>query len=56
MMVLLFVGGSRFIYRILRRAKRMILPESDKVRVMVMVIGAGDAGSMVIREMQRYDS
>jgi FlaA1/EpsC-like NDP-sugar epimerase len=53
MLILLFVGGSRFSYRILRRAKRMIIPESDKVRV--MVIGAGDAGSMVIREMQRHD-
>jgi FlaA1/EpsC-like NDP-sugar epimerase len=53
MLILLFVGGSRFSYRILRRAKRVIIPESDKVRV--MVIGAGDAGSMVIREMQRHD-
>ncbi|MDF2530973.1 MAG: polysaccharide biosynthesis protein [Clostridia bacterium] len=53
MIMLLFIGGSRFSYRILRRAKRIIIPESDKVRV--MVIGAGDAGSMVIREMQRHD-
>lgn len=53
MLILLFVGGSRFSYRILRRAKRVLIPESDKVRV--MVIGAGDAGSMVIREMQRHD-
>jgi FlaA1/EpsC-like NDP-sugar epimerase len=53
MLILLFVGGSRFSYRILRRAKRIVIPESDKVRV--MVIGAGDAGSMVIREMQRHD-
>ena len=53
MLILLFVGGSRFSYRILRRAKRFIIPESDKVRV--MVIGAGDAGSMVISEMQRHD-
>ncbi|OGO76578.1 MAG: nucleoside-diphosphate sugar epimerase [Clostridiales bacterium GWB2_37_7] len=53
MLVLLFVGGSRFSYRILRRAKRIIIPENDKVRV--MVIGAGDAGSMVIREMQSHD-
>jgi FlaA1/EpsC-like NDP-sugar epimerase len=53
MLILLFVGGSRFSYRILRRAKRAIISESDKIRV--MVIGAGDAGSMVIREMQRHD-
>lgn len=53
MLVLLLVGGSRFSYRILRRAKRVLVPESDKVRV--MVIGAGDAGSMVIREMQGHD-
>jgi len=53
MLILLFVGGSRFSYRILRRAKRIIIPENDKVRV--MIIGAGDAGSMVIREMQRHD-
>jgi len=53
MLILLFVGGSRFSYRILRRAKKAFVPENDKVRV--MVIGAGDAGSMVIREMQRHD-
>lgn len=53
MLILLFIGGSRFSYRILRRAKRVLVPESDKVRV--MVVGAGDAGSMVIREMQRHD-
>lgn len=53
MLILLFVGGSRFSYRILRRAKRIVISESDKIKV--MVIGAGDAGSMVIREMQRHD-
>ncbi|MDF2801240.1 MAG: nucleoside-diphosphate sugar epimerase [Anaerocolumna sp.] len=53
MLVFLFIGGSRFSYRILRRAKRIVIPESNKVRV--MVIGAGDAGSMVIREMQRHE-
>jgi FlaA1/EpsC-like NDP-sugar epimerase len=53
MLILLFIGGSRFSYRILRRAKRVLVPEDNKVRV--MIIGAGDAGSMVIREMQRHD-
>jgi FlaA1/EpsC-like NDP-sugar epimerase len=53
MLVLLFIGGNRLSYRVLRRAKRVLIPGSDKVRV--MIIGAGDAGSMVIREMQRHD-
>jgi FlaA1/EpsC-like NDP-sugar epimerase len=53
MLMLLFVGGSRFSYRILRRAKKAMIPDDGKVRV--MIIGAGDAGSMVIREMQRHE-
>lgn len=53
MLIFIFVGGSRFSYRILRRAKRVLIHESDKIRV--MIVGAGDAGSMVIREMQRHE-
>jgi FlaA1/EpsC-like NDP-sugar epimerase len=53
MLMLLFIGGSRFAYKILRSAKRIMVTEGDKIRV--MVIGAGDAGSMVIREMQRHE-
>jgi FlaA1/EpsC-like NDP-sugar epimerase len=53
MLILIFVGGSRFAYRILRRAKRVITPEINKIKV--MIVGAGDAGSMVIREMQMHE-
>lgn len=53
MLNFLFVGGFRFSYRVFRRAKSMIVDKSDKIRV--MIIGAGDAGSMVIREMQTHD-
>lgn len=53
MLTLLFIGGSRFGYRVLRRAKRKLMPEGDKIKV--MVVGAGDAGSMVIREIQKHE-
>lgn len=45
-----FVGGSRFVYRILGRAK-LVLFKDDLCRKRVLVIGGGEAGSMVIKEM-----
>jgi FlaA1/EpsC-like NDP-sugar epimerase len=49
-----FVGGTRFIFRILAEtsssaADRALIPSRRKK--WVLVIGAGDAGAMVVREM-----
>lgn len=50
----IFIGGSRLSYRILRRLNNFVRSDkADKSRV--MVIGAGEAGSMVIKELQKHD-
>ena len=53
-MIVGFTGLSRILYRILRRYKsissRLLLKEYRKV----MVVGAGEAGAMVIRELQGH--
>lgn len=50
----IFIGGSRLSYRIIRRLNNFVRNDkADKSRV--MVIGAGEAGSMVIKELQRHD-
>lgn len=54
MLSLLFIGGSRFSYRVMRRAKRRITVSNDRIRV--MIVGAGEAGSMVIKEMQGHEN
>ncbi len=51
---LVFVGGTRFVFRVLAEsppstASRSILPTRRKK--WVLVVGAGDAGAMVVREM-----
>lgn len=49
----LALGGVRLSYRISRRVKNYVI--SDKrTLTRVMVIGAGEAGSMVIRELQKH--
>lgn len=50
----LFIGGIRFSYRIGRRFKSINTKEITNFK-RVMVIGAGDAGSMVIRELKNHD-
>lgn len=57
LLTLLFLGGTRLFYRISRRTKNMMIKRWDKVdAVRVMVIGAGEAGSMVIKEMKANQS
>lgn len=53
MLDMLLVGGVRFSYRVLRRLKDADInnKRNDK---RVMVIGAGDAGSMVIKELKNH--
>lgn len=50
----IFIGGSRFVFRVLAEsppssASRSLLP--TRRRKWILVIGAGDAGAMVVREM-----
>lgn len=54
-LTLLFIGGNRLSYRIMRRFKRMGIPINDN-KIRVMVIGAGKAGSIVIREMKIHEN
>ncbi len=49
----LLLGGVRLSYRITRRVKNIVIKDRSNV-TRVMVIGAGEAGSMVIRELQRH--
>jgi FlaA1/EpsC-like NDP-sugar epimerase len=47
---LVLIGGSRFALRIL--AEQSALPRNGKTRK-VLIIGAGDAGALVVRELQK---
>jgi FlaA1/EpsC-like NDP-sugar epimerase len=51
LLMLLWVGGSRFSVRLGERGRRALHPSIPTRRVLVM--GAGDAGAMIVREMQR---
>lgn len=52
-LTLLLIGGDRLSYRIMRRVKQMTFQKRDN-KARVMIIGAGKAGSMVIREMKSH--
>ncbi|MHB1391569.1 MAG: polysaccharide biosynthesis protein [Clostridia bacterium] len=53
LIVFLLVGGSRLSYRILRTILRAAkMKNGDKKRV--MIVGAGDAGAMLIKELQNH--
>lgn len=49
----LALGGVRLSYRISRRVKNIVIKDKSNA-TRVMVIGAGEAGSMVIRELQKH--
>ncbi len=46
------IGGVRFSYRAFRKIKRSELTREDQKNV--MVIGAGDAGAMIIKELKNH--
>lgn len=49
----ILVGGSRFAYRIFRRIVRgEFIRYTDAKRI--MIVGAGDAGAMIIRELRQH--
>jgi FlaA1/EpsC-like NDP-sugar epimerase len=49
--ILIFLGGSRFIYRIVREI--YITPKYSEARRNVLIIGAGDVGEMILRSIRR---
>jgi FlaA1/EpsC-like NDP-sugar epimerase len=52
-LTILFVGGSRMFWRCLRESRRI---NGQKPTRRALIIGAGDAGTMVAREMKSYNS
>jgi FlaA1/EpsC-like NDP-sugar epimerase len=52
LLTLFWVGGSRFSVRLGERRRQ---PRSSGPTRRVMVMGAGDAGAMIVREMQRNE-
>jgi FlaA1/EpsC-like NDP-sugar epimerase len=48
--ILVLLGGSRFLYRILREIR--ITPKDDGARRKVLIIGAGDVGDMIMRNIR----
>ncbi|MFA5523146.1 MAG: nucleoside-diphosphate sugar epimerase/dehydratase [Tissierellales bacterium] len=50
---MLLIGGVRFSYRTLRRVKGNGFSKGDSFKH-IMIIGAGDAGAMVIRELKNH--
>lgn len=48
----LFVGGSRFAIRLWHRRKRRLSQQDSEEFHRVMVVGAGEMGSMVIKDMK----
>ncbi|QUI21962.1 polysaccharide biosynthesis protein [Vallitalea pronyensis] len=48
---IMLIGGVRFTYRIMRRINQRSALSRDKTRK-IMVIGAGDAGAMLIKELK----
>lgn len=48
------LGGTRFMYRIIGRNESMV--QVDKKAPKVLVIGAGDAGVMLIKEIKKHKS
>ena len=53
LLLTMFIGGTRFSYRFLRMMKREKTPQKDKRPLEnVMIVGAGEAGEKVYREIQ----
>lgn len=51
---IMFIGGVRLSYRMLRRLKNQGSLFSRSIKKRVMIVGAGDAGAMVIKELKRH--
>jgi FlaA1/EpsC-like NDP-sugar epimerase len=49
----LMIGGVRFSIRLLTESRMVTLPEKPTRQRKVLVVGAGDAGALVVRELQK---
>jgi FlaA1/EpsC-like NDP-sugar epimerase len=49
--ILVFLGGSRFLYRIFKEIQ--ITPKHPEARRKVLIIGAGDVGEMILRSIRQ---
>jgi FlaA1/EpsC-like NDP-sugar epimerase len=49
--ILVLLGGSRFLYRIIREIYSA--PKHSEVRRKVLIVGAGDVGEMILRSIRR---
>lgn len=47
-----FLGGTRFIYRISGEFQRNAISDSNRIRL--LIVGAGDAGAMLIKEIKKH--
>ncbi|GKX31769.1 nucleoside-diphosphate sugar epimerase [Vallitalea longa] len=52
---IMFIGGVRFTYRMMRRVKNSEILSSNE-RKRIMIVGAGDAGVMVMKEIRNNDN
>ena len=52
LLTFLFVGGMRFSFRVSRRGHARALNEQPGASQRVLIIGAGDAGALALREMR----
>jgi FlaA1/EpsC-like NDP-sugar epimerase len=52
LLIMLFNGGIRILYRIIRRSLTLV-PTSERDAKRILVVGAGEAAAMVLREMNR---
>jgi FlaA1/EpsC-like NDP-sugar epimerase len=50
---LLLVGGLRFVIRLVAENQSVLIPTGYSRINQVLIVGAGDAGAMVVRELQR---
>lgn len=52
---MVFIGGVRFFYRVLRRLKHGVF-NGVKDYKRILIVGAGAAGAMVIKELRNHDT
>lgn len=52
---ILFIGGSRLAWRIYRGRSLGVNSEGKECGIPVLLVGAGDAGAVVARELKHYD-
>jgi FlaA1/EpsC-like NDP-sugar epimerase len=53
---IVLIGGSRFAFRTLRRRGTAHPVDGEHCRHRILIVGAGDAGEMLLREIQRNQS